>query len=108
MYYSEFVDVAVLVVSIVNFVLATFLMIETLITRKLKKEEELKLALERSDSDEVSHDDFDNRIERMKAELYMQERERYEAIELHPGVKNIPHEEVAHHVQKHVKDEVSE
>lgn len=104
---AEIVDGVILGITILNFILINYLLYETVKQRNEKKmlEEILDYmnALDYTNNDEQTFElsnDFDQRIERMRKEVV--------APELHPDVKNIPHEEVQHHVQKHVRDEVAE
>lgn len=87
-----------------------------LVVKGLPNHEDKQTIAEDEDIDQVAdqtwNEQFDERIERMKHELAMSNQHGrvndIVAQEMHPNVKNIPHDEVQHLIQRSLRDEVAD
>lgn len=104
-----------LILGLVNFILLIVMLIIAITDRRLNKATTNETLFDSDDlnlydpNDPHRWDNFDERIEKLKREIKVNADSRLnDAEEFHPNVKNIPHEDVAHHVAKHIRDEVAD
>lgn len=101
------IEAVLLTITVFNFIIINFIFYETLRSRR---EHEFRLETIQALNDASDRfadygygDDFDLRIRRLKDEINEEPAKEYDS-----NVKNIPHEDVQHHVQKHLRDEVAD